>query len=799
MLAGMFHDIRFAARLLMRSPAFATVAVVTLALGIGANAAMFGIVNATILQPLPYADAERLVYVRETTPEGHNFSASEPNYLDFRDGAASLESLAAFRDDTPTIVHGGEPQRVYGLAVTHDFFTTLGIAPALGRGFVAAETAPGADTAVVVLGHSLWHQRFSGDPGIVGQEVDLEGRAHLVVGVMPPGFEFAGAQLWTALAPEPGARRDDHWLGMVGKLAPGASAESAHAELSAIATRIGQDHPNVAGWGVRIEPLSQVVVNPQFRLTAYMLFGAVGFLLLLTCANLAGLQIARATRRTAELGIRAALGAARARLVRQMLVESALLAMLGVFAGLALAHIAIGSLQAIGPDAIPRLDEIRMDGTVLAFTAYVGAVAAILSGLLPALRASRPDINEVVKQGGRTGLSRQQRRTGSALVVAQVALAMVLLVGAGLLMRSFLELRASDPGFDPTSVLAVELQLDDRYAEPWQKVVFFRELARSLEGQPGIRAAGATATQPFSGSNFMNDVTPVERAAQIGPGGFMQANWRAVTPGFFEAMGVPLLRGRTFNEGDRHDGPRQIVISETLAARMWPDEDAVGKSVYWGGTSGTPLTVIGVVSDYQDVEVGATAPPVMFLPYNQLPWPKMTLVVRTDADADAVAAVIRERIREMDASLAVPAITTLREEMSAAVAGPRFRTVLLGAFALIALALAAVGIYGAVALNVGQRRREVGLRIALGAQPGTVVRDFVADGARLAVAGLLIGLAGAWALSRLMEGLLYETPPLDLSVFATATIILGAVALIATFAPANRAGRVDPMEALRDE
>lgn len=799
MLAGVVQDFRFAVRLLVRSPVFTIVSVATLALGIGANAAMFGVINATILQPLPYGDAERLVYVREVTPGGHNFSASEPNYLDFRDGAAGLESLAAFRDETPTIVHGGEPQRVYGLAVTHDFFTTLGVAPALGRGFVAAETAPGADAAVVVLGHALWRQRFGGDLDIVGREIELEGRAHLVVGVMPPGFEFAGARLWTALAPDPSADRGNHWLGMVGKLAPGITAEAAHAELSAVASRIGQRHANLAGWGVRIEPLSHTVVKPQFRLTAYTLFAAVGFLLLLACANLAGLQIARSTRRTGELGIRAALGAERGRLVRQMLVESTLLAGFGVIAGLALAHFAIEALQSAGPDAVPRLDEIRLDGTVVAFTAAVGVAAVLLSGLLPALRASRPDVNEVLRQGGRAGLSRQQRRTGSTLVVAQVALAMILLVGAGLLMRSFLELRGSDPGFDPTSVLAVELQLGDRYAEPWQRVAFFAELERSLEAQPGIRAVGATATQPFSGSNFMNDVTPVDRAAETDPSGFMQANWRAVTPGFFRAMGVPLMRGRTFDDSDHHDGPRQVVISETLAARLWPGEDAVGKALYWGGTSGSRLAVIGVVGDYQDVEFGAAPPPVMFLPHNQVPWPKMTLVVRTDAAADATAGVIRERIRELDDTLAVPAITSLRREMSAAVAGPRFRTVILGAFALVALTLAAVGIYGAVTLNVGQRQREIGLRIALGAEPGAVVRSLVAEGARLAAAGLFIGLAGALALSRLLEGLLYETPPLDPSVFATAATTLGAVALLATFAPANRARRIDPMQALREE
>lgn len=798
-MVGILQDIRFALRVLLASPAFTVVAVATLALGIGANAAMFGIVNATIVQPLPYGDAERLVFVRETTPQGHNFTASEPNYLDFRNGATRLESLSAFRDNTPTITQGGEPQRVYGLAVTHDFFTTLGVAPAYGRGFVAAESEPRSDAAVVVLGDALWRQRFGGQPDIVGQEIDLEGRAHLVVGVMPPGFDFAGAQLWTPLAPDPAGDRGNHWLGMVGKLAPDATMESALAELSAIATRIGQDHPHLAGWGVRIQPLSHVVVNPQFRLTAYTLFGAVAFLLLLACANLAGLQIARATRRTAELGIRAALGAGRARLVRQMLVESSVLAALGVIAGLALASFAVGALKTFGADAIPRLGEVAVDGTVIAFTTGIGVLAVLLFGLLPALRASRPDVNEVLKQGSRTGMAGHGRGAGSALVVAQIALAMVLLVGAGLLMRSFLELRASDPGFDPTSALAVELQLGDRYGEAWQRVAFFDDLSRSLEGRPGIRAVGATATQPFSGANFMNDVTPVDRAAETGPGGFMQANWRAVTPGFFDAMAVPLLRGQLFGAADTQDAPRQVVISETLARRLWPDEDAVGQSLYWGGTSGSPLMVIGVVGDYQDVVVGAEPPPVMFLPYSQVPWPTMTLVVRTDADVDATAAVIRERIREMDPALAVPTITTLREEMSAAVAGPRFRTAVLASFSVVALLLAAIGIYGAVALNVGQRRREVGLRIALGAAPDKVVRGFVVEGAQLAAVGLAIGLAGAWALTRLMEGLLYQTPPSDISVFVTASTILGAVALTATFVPANRAGRIDPMQALREE
>ncbi|MEX0900305.1 MAG: ABC transporter permease [Gammaproteobacteria bacterium] len=792
-------DLRYALRMLAKNPLFTLVAVATLALGIGANAAMFGIVNATVLQPLAYANAERLVYVRETTPDGDNFSASQPNYLDFRDGSRHLETLAAFQDASLTLADGGEPQRYYGLAVTHDFFTALGVAPQLGRGFIAAESEPGADAATVVLGDALWRERFGGAPDIVGREITLEGRAYLVVGVMPADFEFVDAQLFVPFAPDPGADRGNHWLGMIGTLAPGATIAQAQAELGAIASRIGDEYPKLAGWGVRIQSLAEVVVDDQFRTSAFLLFAAVGFLLLMACANLASLLVARMPQRQGEMGVRAALGAPRGRLVRQLLVESLLLTAAGVIVGLGLAHVAIAALQAAGPEAIPRLDEIHIDATVVTFAVALGAATALLFGLAPALRASRPDLNHVLKQGGRTGLTREHRRASDALVVAQVALAVVLLVGAGLLMRSFMQLRSADTGFDPRQVYAVELQLDDRYAEPWQKVVFFNQLAERLEAVSGIESVGATATDPFSGSNFVNDVTPVDRAAETEPGGYLQAKWRAVTPGFFETLGVPLLRGRLFTADDAWNGPRQIVLTETMAARLWPDDDAVGKELYWGGVSGTPRIVIGVVGDYEDVAPGADSQPLMFLPYNQLPWPKMTVVVGANDTFTGAAGVIREQIRALDAGLAVPTIRPLEQKLADAIAGPRYRSLLLGAFASVALLLAAIGLYGVIAMNVSRRQRELGLRIALGAKPRTIVRRFVVDGARLTLLGLGVGLIGAWGLSRAIASLLYATAPLDPTVFIAAALVLGAAALIASYLPARHAARIDPMEALRDE
>lgn len=784
-----------AVRQLWKNPGFTFVVVTTLALGIGANTAMFSVINATMLQPLPYLEPERLVRVWETTPRGMNFSASEPNYLDFRDRSSGFSELAAYKGTSLSLTGSGEPARLDGLAVTDNYFATLGSEPALGRTFAAD------DTAVVILSDAVVRQRFDGTGDVVGRDIVLEGRAHTVVGVMPADFrDLQGAALWVPLQPKMRADRGDHWLGIIGRLAPGVSVGQAEAELNAIAATIGEVHPAVAGWGARIASFSDWLIGSQFRVTAYLLSAAVGLLLLMACANLANLLFARASRRESEFGVRAALGAGRRRLVRQLLGEALVLTALGVVAGLIVASLAIAALQAFGPEGIPAWNDIRLDTRVFAFTVALGLVTSVAFGLGPALRASRVDLNAVLKQGSRGAVSREHRRLGNALVVVQVALAMVLLAGAGLLMKSFMQLQGSDPGFDARQVVAVELQLGDaNYREPWQKVVFFRQLVERVSGLPGVVSAGAGISTPFGDMNFMNDVTPVERAAEVGPSGYLQAAWRVATPGFFETLGMPLLRGRVFGDGDAWDGPRLVVVTDTMAQQMWPGEDAVGRQLYWGGVDGTPLTVVGVVGDYQDVQIGATPPPLMFLPHNQLPWGGMTLLVKAVGDTDALSGALRDVIRSMDPLLPVPTIVPLSQQLSDAVAAPRFRTALLAAFAAVALLLAAVGIYGLMAFNVNQRRREVGLRIALGAVPESVTRSFLSGGARLVALGATLGLVGTWVMSRFLDSLLYATAPLDPIALASAAALLTVVALAASYFPARRAARVDPMEALRDE
>ena len=799
MRSSIFVDSPYAVRMLMKYPGFSLVVIVTLALGIGANTAMFGIIKATMIEPLPYRNPEHLVRIWETTPEGRGFSASEPNYLDFRDGNRSFQQLAAYKDVSVSMVGDGEPVRVDGLAVTHDFFSVLGVAPARGRAFVPEEDLPGGDSAVVVLGHALWQRHFAGVTDILGHQIDLEGRAHVVVGVMPASFDYLGASLWVPLAPDPASDRGDHWLSIIGRLQPTVNLEQAHADLAAIAARIGQEYPSLAGWGVRMESFSRWLVGTPFRQSVYLLFGAVGLLLLMACANLANLLFVHTSRRQTELGVRAALGAGRGRLARQLLAEVLLLAILGILSGLAIAWWMIAALPSLGPGTIPRLDAIRIDSGVLGFSVGLGLLTSLLFALAPLWHASRVDVNETLKQGGRTGVSIQHRRMGDSLVVVQIALALVLLVGAGLLIRSFMQLQDANPGFEPDNVLVVELQLGDRYAEPWQKVRFFNALIGQLEATPGIVSAGATVVFPFSGTNFMNDVTPVERASSTGAGGYMQAGWRAATPGFFRTMAVPLLQGGAFADTDQWDGPPWAVVTRRFAEQMWPGDDPIGKEFYWGGIGGTPRIVAGVVGDFQDVHPGDAPQPLMFVPYNQLPWPKMTLLVRTDGKAEGVAALVRDRIRGLDASLPIPPIQPLIDQISQSVAVPRFRAWLLAAFASVALLLSAIGVYGVMAANANRRRREVGLRIALGARPASIARMLLLSGARLAVIGTGAGLLAAWALTGYLQNLLYATESLDPAVLASGALLLAGVALTASWLPARRAALTDPLVALRHE
>ncbi|HET7273641.1 MAG TPA: ABC transporter permease [Longimicrobiaceae bacterium] len=799
----LLHDLHYAFRSLRKSPGFTLLAVLTLALGIGATTAIFSVVSGVVLNPLPYAEPDRLVRIWETTPEGDDFTASEPNYLDFAEQNRTFAEMAAYKQAPLSLTGDGEPERLEGMAVTHTLFPLLGQTPAFGRTFVTEEDVPGGDTRVAVLSHDLWERRFRSDPGVIGQRITLDGQGYSVVGVMGsdlamPG-ELAAADLWVPLAPRANAERDDHWLSIIGRLRPGVTIEQAHADLSAIASRISQQHSHIAGWGVRLASFQDWIVGEEFRQTIYILFAAVGFLLLIACANLANLLFARATTRQAEISIRAALGAGRATIIRQLLTESALLAFIGAFVGVLGAVWAVDALQALAPASIPRLEAVAIDARVLAFTFGVALITSVLAGLAPAMGAARVDLDRILRQGHR-GVSRGNKRVREVLVVSQIAMAMMLLIGAGLLIRSFLELQQVDAGFEPENLYAVPLQLPaGEYPEPWQKVVFLSEIQTRIEALPGVASVGATVVDPFSGWNLVNDVTPEHLAAESGPDGYLQAGWRATTPGFFETMKIPLVRGRLFSENDTWDGPEQVVISQSLADRLWPNDDAIGKGLFWGGIDGTPRTVIGVVGDYRDVSLEADLPPLMFLPYNQIAWPSMTVVVRMREGAAGAAAAVRREIWAVDPNLPVPQVRPLQESLENAVAGPRFRTLLLATFSTIAMLLAAIGIYGVMAFNVAQRTREIGVRLALGAAIENVSRMILWRALGLAAMGVVTGAIGAWMLTRYLESLLYDTAATDLPTFAIVSLILGGIALTAGYLPARRATRVDPMTALRTE
>ena len=494
------------------------------------------------------------------------------------------------------------------------------------------------------------------------------------------------------------------------------------------------------------------------------------------------------------------MGASRSRIARHWFTEVLLLSSLGVIGGVLLAQLAVSALLQIDPGGVPRLQQVEIDGGVLLFASLAGLLTALLFGLAPAWRAARVNAASSLQHGGRTGLPRGHRRLSDVLVVAQVALSALLLVGAGILLRSFVTLQSSDPGFNPDSLLAVSLQLSPtKYAEPWQKVVFFNQLDEGLQSLPGVVGAGATAIAPFSGNSMVNDVTPVERAAEVGPAGYLQLRWRAATPGFFRAAGLPLLQGRLFERRDPWNGPPNIVITASAAAQLWPGESALGKRLYWGSTDGEPRIVIGVVGDYQDVQLGDEAAPLMFLPYNQLPWPEMTVVVRTQGEISGMAASIRDQIHALDPDLPIPETRPLRGLIDASVAGPRLRTWLLSGFAAAALLLAAIGIYGVMAFNFACRRRELGLRLVVGAAPRAVLRMLLGSGIRLVLIGSVLGAAAAWALSRTLSSLIHRAAGVDPLAFIGALALLGVVALAAIYVPARRALRSAPIESLRDD
>jgi predicted permease len=794
----MRQDLVYGLRYLRQNPVVAIVATITLAIGIGGATAVFSVVDAVLLRPLPFSDPDRLVRIDEQTPDGAPFSVSDPTYLDLREQSRALVHVAAYRIPARVTLDGrGDPVRVSVLPISASIVDALGVQPGIGRFFTAAEDRPGAAGRPIVLSDALWRRQFNADPAVLGRSVGVDGTPAVVVGVMPAEFEFPkGVEAWIPLGLGPAAERDDKSLTLVGRLAPGVTIDQARAELDTFGRRIAGAHPESnAGWTIAVTPIADWLVAPTFRTGVWVLFVAVGLLLLLACANVANLLLAHGAGRAGEMRVRASLGATRARLARQLLTESTLVGLLGTGAGVLVASWSVAAIRAFGAGRIPRIEGIDVNAAVLSFACVAGLVSCLAFGLAPALQAARVDLR-AIDDGARNTI--RNRRLQNGLVVAEVAVALTLVVGAGLLANTFVRLLRVDSGFDANGLVAVPLELSgERYRDDGV-MRFYADLVERVRAVPGVTTAAATSTDPFRQFGYGNNVTPEDRAAEAPSSGLVQAGWRSVTPGFFAAARVPLIRGRDFSAADRPGSERVVIVSQSLARQLWPDRDAVGKRVFWGGTTGRPRTVVGVSGDLQDVHLGAAPQPMLFVPHAQVDLPAMTLLVRTPGDAASVAPALRAIVRELDPRMPNAEVHDVTASRADAAGGQRFNLGLLGAFAAIALTLAVTGVYAMLSFAASARRRELAIRLALGANGSNIVRMLVGGGLALTVAGVAAGLALAAAATRLMTSLLYGVAPTDVMTFAAAALVLLASAAFAAYLPARRAGRLDPLAVLRE-
>jgi putative ABC transport system permease protein len=809
----MLQDARYGFRMLWKTPGFTLVAVLSLALGIGANTVVFSVVNAVLLRSLPYHDPQSIVLVWGDlrTLDDHRNQVSATDVADWRAQNHVFEDVATYGDWRPLLSEGaGEPERLPSAQVGDEFFKVMKGQPMLGRTFLPEEQEDGKDN-VVVLGYGLWQRRFGGDPSIVGKSINLSGRPHTVVGVMPQDFTSlpaglleTSAELYRPVAESPQeTERGSRHLRAIARLKPGVTLEQAQSEMSLIASRIEQQHPQEnTNYGIHLVLLREDLIG-KLRPTLLMLFGAVAFVLLIACANVGNLLLARSSARRREIAIRAALGAGRARIVRQLLTESVLLALAGGCIGLLAAVWGTSLIEAIGAQLIPWLGHIEMDARILAFTLAMSVLTGIVFGLAPAWRASRPDLNESLIEGARSGAGASRSRLRSALVVAEVALSLVLLVCAGLLIKSVMRLRGVDAGFKPDHIATMNVWLPSlKYAKGTDRHNFYSRLIERVETLPGVEAAAVTTVLPVSG-NFDGRTVELEGRA-YGAGERPEVENYAVSPDYLRAMSIPLLRGRGLTNEDTADAPPVALVSETMARKLWGDVDPLGKRVRYAVSDPkieSPWrTVVGVVADVRlrrlDVQGGEMG---FYVPEAQSPNSAMTLVVRTATDPAGIVAPVRGEIHEIDKELAVFNVKTMDEWVGESILLRRFSMLLLGAFAALALVLASVGIYGVIAYTVSQRTHEIGVRMALGAQPSDILRMVVQQGMGLTLAGVGLGLVGALALTRVMSGLLFEVSPTDPVIFAGISVLLASVALMACLVPARRATRVDPMIALRYE
>ena len=798
MLSNVLRDARYSLRQLRKNPGFSIVAVLTLAIGIGATSAMFSVVNGVILRPLPYPKPEGLVSVAEIVPRFGRFSVAPATFLDWRAQNTVFEHIVAYSGGSATFVEPSGPERVINAAVSWDIFDLLGVPPALGRGFKAEEDAPGKAN-VIVLSHGMWQRRFGGDPGVLGRSISLNGAPYTIVGVMPAGFRFPSRQTeyWVPLALNPAnATRGGHFLGVVARLKAGTTVAGADAETRTISERLALQYPDAsAKESAEVRSLHETAVG-EVRPALLILLAAVGVVVLIACANVANLLLVRGFVRAREIAIRTALGAARRRLVCQMLVESLMISLAGGALGLLLAYLAISPIQTLSAGSIPRVEDISIDGRVLLFSLLLATATGVAFGFAPAWYAGRERVVDALKEGARSSTTAGGRWTRSVLLVTEVALSIVLLVGAALLLRSFAQVTDVDPGFQPERALAFRVALPNAsYREEHQRIAFYERLLDQLDALPQVTAAGLVQALPLRGDYVLSFTVRGRPAPKPGEG--TSANHRSISPDYFRALGVPLLRGRTFTPRDAEKAPMVAIVDQAFADRYFPGEEPLGQGIDIGNGTDGFYEIVGVVGNVHHYGLDVDPNPTMYVPFKQDVFSSVWVVVRSDGDPAQLSPLARQAVRTVDPGMPTFAMIPLANVVADSVAGRRFSLLLLVLFAAIAVFLAAVGLYGVVAYSVSQRTQEIGVRMAIGAERGHVLSMVLGEGMKLALVGVAIGLIGAAALSGLLSRMLFHVTPGDPISYAVTAALLLAIAGLACLIPALRATRVDPIVALR--
>ncbi|MBV9924267.1 MAG: ABC transporter permease [Acidobacteria bacterium] len=801
-MTTLLQDLRFGARTLLKRPGFALVAVLTLALGIGANTAIFSVVNAVLLRPMPFREADRLFVLYETTQSVPRDYISVPNLEDYRAGSRSFEGFATFVPQSVNLTGAGaEPERVVGAFVSSSLLPLLGVGPERGRAFTAEDDAQGGGQ-VVMLAHELWVRRFGADPSVIGRSLNFNGESYTVVGVLPEGFRYPTmpvdvllpAQKW----PNYKVARSFHGCWVVGRLKPGVTRETAEGELRAMAKHLEEAYPeDNRGRGVELVGLQEDTVEGA-RTALLVLLSAVGLILGIACANIANLLLARGAARRREVALRSALGASRVRLLRQFLTETLLLALAGGAAGILLAQWGVDALLALNPGELPTAQKVGLDARVLAFSVGLSVLTGLVFGIVPALQLSKTDVTSGLKEGGRAGEGKERARVRSAFVVAQVALSLVLLVGAGLLLNSFYRLLKTSPGFNPQNLLTMEYRLPrNRYAKGEQQWAFHREVVERVSHLPGVTSAAVVRGLPFSGNG--GALTYLVPGRPAPPAGQEQKTLEnAIDPNYLATVGLPLVRGRNFTYADGPDTPPVLLVNRTLAEKLWPGEDPLGKQLELPDAKMT-AEVVGVVGDAKQYDIAEQQRPQIYTAYAQNPHIFGTLVVRSRVEPLSLAETVKKTVWSVDPEQPVWKVRTVENLIEQNFAGRRFMLTLMACFAGLAVLLTALGLYGVISYTVAQRTHEIGVRVALGARGRDVLRLVLGQGMRLVFVGLGLGLLGAYAATRLMAGLLYGVTATDPLTYAGVALLLALVAFFACYLPARRATRVDPLIALRYE